>query len=387
MTSLTAKYKPFAILLLFFIYPLRGGDTLLLGILPTAIVLAIFVSSFVFQDKKVWSFGGYDILVILYFAALVLALIVSRDREMGFRYLIQIGALSIIPFFVIRLFGFSQSDGSELIALTPYMALLSLGGLVYIAGWDNLFDNYSGNRFGSDEVNPVGIGYIYSAAFVILLYGLIAGKVNLLFGTSALLCSMSIVILTASRASMIAAFVCAALVFFQQRKVSFVGLSLVAVLGVCVYFLLNTFTPEMFEDRFLNGGSSESVQDRAVSWLNAVDAVLENPLVGTGLGSFESKYQTYAHNFILDNLANGGLLLAVPIVVFCFRLISRLWTELTTPRRQNSPLFLILFLHAVIVRSFSISMSNSKDLFIFAALYIALDVGVSFRERDGDELL
>ena len=102
-------------------------------------------------------------------------------------------------------------------------------------------------------------------------------------------------------------------------------------------------------DVYNSGGDASG--GRYDIWEQAYLGVSSNPLFGSGIASFETKYGYYVHNFLLQFLYEGGILLLVPfifiLIKFCFIAFSR------TVTNEDWDFIVIIFCGGVIYLFFS----------------------------------
>lgn len=370
LKDIKAYLVPISLAILVMLYPLKGGDTLGFGYLPSFAALSLMMLGFVIRPRGHFVFVASDVAVYIYLLFLLFSVLMSGISEMSLLYLIQIVTLSIIPFAVIRVAGFTHEDSIRFIKVFPYVAIFSAASMVIIVGSERLF-SYSGYRLGSEEFNPVGIGYAFGisafvsfAAIKLRLCGMVVG------GLSATV-SVAVLILTGSRGPMLALVAILFVFMLASRELNWRTLFILCVTGLTAYFVFNSLDLIMVTDRFTNSIESDSVQARFMSWVQALTMFKEQPLLGHGLGSFEVKHGEYVHNVVLEHMANGGLLLTIPFLFLFLSQLQRVFKGIRGQSNEIVMIFALLGLYAFAVRMFSLSMSNTKEIFLFLAMALA----------------
>lgn len=350
-------------------YPMRGGDTLGLGFVPSILILTLLFFAFAIRSSARFVPTHTDSIVIIYFLLCTVSIAVAEISDLSLRYIMQIFFLSIVPYAFIRYFGFSIDDAKRLLAITPYFTLAAAASMFAIVGPSQIL-SYSGFRLGTEALNPVGVGYAFGLAAIMCIFATKLKLCNFLIAGLAIFISMSILILTGSRASILAVALIMVASFLTgdlfSRRV-FIVLILMIAAG---YFVFSIIPEEMITNRFVSPLTSASVEARFNSWLEAFVMFEEHPFFGHGLGSFEAQHGEYVHNVVLEHMANGGIVLTLPFLFISFFL---LYLAVQASRRFSSQIIFALStvgVYSLFVRQFSLSMANTKEVFLFLALAV-----------------
>ena len=370
----------FVLALFVLIYPIRGGDTLGFGFTPTVIVLSLLTGIFAVMKRRKYQPVLTDFIVAVYFMLSVLALFNAGFDALSIDYFIKIIALSLFPYAIIRYFGFSTEDGIRFLKIFPFFTIISALSMLIIVGPSNIL-GYSGFRLGTQALNPVGVGYIFGIAAIISVFALRLNVGNLYITISSISISILILILTASRASILGVAIVLALVSLARKNVTWRTFASVAAVGMVGYFAFASLSEAMLYDRFTRFQDSASVIARYKSWTEATFMFAERPIFGHGLGAFETEYEEYVHNIILGHLANGGLLLSLPLLVILFALLKLGFSYARHSAGQIVFLFAVLGVYSFFVRCFSFSMANTKELFLFLALALCCEQDIKRRRN------
>lgn len=351
-------------------YPLRGGDTLDLGFLPTAVAILMVGLSFFIRTRRAAFLSLFDAVVLTYFVLIFVSIMIAGLDEMAFRYFIQITALSIFPYWVIRSFGFSLDDAKRFVGLFPYVAIMAAACMMCIVGPTDLIA-YAGFRLGNEKLNPVGVGFAFGISAFISFISVRMTLCNYFIGAISIMVSSLIVVLTGSRASMLALASIMGVYFIARRAVDWKTIIILLVMFGVLYCAYGFLDEGMVDDRFINALESESAQARYSSWTQALLMFYDQPLYGHGLGQFELKNGEYVHNIILEHMANGGLILTAPLFLLIVYILRMTIANIKWCSSEFILLFTLLSVYAILVRFFSLSMANTKEIFIFIAMAIS----------------
>jgi O-antigen ligase len=365
---------PVSLALLILIYPLKGGDTLALGFLPTGVALAFFTFAFLRHPRNGFTFKVPDLAVAGYTVLIIGSALHAGSSDISIRYLVQILALSIYPFFVIRLTGLSAIEAARFFAIFPVMSLIAAASMVTIVGYDSIF-SYSGFRLGTENLNPVGVGYVFGMSAIITIAALSARLCGYFIGLTSLTVSTVLLVYCASRGSMLALSIAVILLLLIKRRSKYRTLLALSTLLIAGYFAFGGLVDTMVVDRFRNPIDSVSAQLRFKSWSEAFDMFNQRPILGYGLGAFEERYGEYAHNSVLEHLANGGLLLTIPYLLIGTWLTVQIFHQRSGPINELALFLSLVGTYAFSVRLLSFSMANTKEIFILIAMVLSLSEG------------
>lgn len=360
---------PFVMALFILIYPIRGGDTLGLGTTPTLLVLTLLVGAFAIRSKPRFVPVATDYVVFCYFILCVLGIIISGVSDLSLSYFLQIFMLSILPYGLIRVYGFSMDEAKRLVSIFPAFTIAAAASMVAIVGPTNIL-GYSGFRLGTEALNPVGVGYTFGLAALLSVFAIKLRLGNIAIAILAACVSIAILMLTASRASILGVGLVLIAMFVSRQSFNWRTVVGMCALITAAYFVFGTLAEKMVIDRFINFQQSASANERVSSWSQALQMFDTRPLVGHGLASFEVQHGQYAHNVVLEHMANGGLLLTVPFVICCLVLLSILAKNALRKSGQIIFVLALLGIYSFFVRQFSLSMANTKEVFLFLALAI-----------------
>lgn len=108
---------------------------------------------------------------------------------------------------------------------------------------------------------------------------------------------------------------------------------------------------------------------RDVIYNNAIKDIINQPIVGNGIGYFKAVYNTYPHNFILQLWSEGGifflLIFLIPIIKITFIMIFK-------EGQSDKYMFLLIFLFGASIIRLLLSFELWKDMFFWMYLYLAL---------------
>lgn len=121
--------------------------------------------------------------------------------------------------------------------------------------------------------------------------------------------------------------------------------------------------------------------DRWQYWQKAVWVWQSSPWVGTGLKTFgfasrqfvlpNYNYSSYAHNIFLLNLAEGGVMIGVPFMIFVSYLLWKTW-KISRSSKEVLPTFLFLAVSASLANALFDITWNFFVMFMLSLVLIAL---------------
>lgn len=225
---------------------------------------------------------------------------------------------------------------------------------------------------GNDILNPITLGYYASYLIITILYILHIGKValsNKILFVFTLSLSITVLIASLSRGSIIGLFGVLLLEFFSTRRKNFFWpLVVLVVFVISSYFLLNTFeslrTDRLVIDTGAEGGGGEM---RVFLWSTAIENIFKHPI----LGSHVTTSFGYVHNVYLESIMATGLIgsifLIIPLGVFIFRFVKSRRAGFKVPITHYYCIF------AIFTAMFSGTIYNST--FLFALLPVVFNYG------------
>ena len=101
----------------------------------------------------------------------------------------------------------------------------------------------------------------------------------------------------------------------------------------------------------------------------AIDGINRSFVIGNGIGSFNLKYNTYPHNFILQIMYEGGILFLIPIIV---PVIYGLYAIVSQKNISKNMRILIIFLFCASIIRLLISYEFWKEMFFW--MYLSVSV-------------
>ncbi|WP_394172408.1 O-antigen ligase family protein [Guptibacillus hwajinpoensis] len=128
---------------------------------------------------------------------------------------------------------------------------------------------------------------------------------------------------------------------------------------------------------YLNGTIDSLSSGRNILWENAIDLIKENPIIGYGVGYYESMFNIYVHNFFLEITLSYGLLgiFTYMLMLFysCYRIIKN---------DDKLKLFGILLFCTSFPKLFTSHFIFEEPTFWMFIFYGVYSVSISF-ERNG----
>lgn len=121
---------------------------------------------------------------------------------------------------------------------------------------------------------------------------------------------------------------------------------------------------------FIKSQASDVLNGRDMLYPLAIQGFQESPIWGQGIGNFNILYGGYPHNFILQLLFEGGLLLASPIVFVIT--IGFLWFLRRKSNNLDISMLIILFSTVAIPRLFvSANLWNTQSFWLLYGIVAA----------------
>lgn len=368
--NLKRDLAPMVLGVFMMIYPMRGGDTLGLGFLPSAVVLLALAAAFLLRSTVRFVPGLTDVVIFAYLLLCFATTLNSGVDDVSMRYLMQILALSIFPYFVIRVFGFSLADARRFLAMFPYITILAAAGMLVTIGPGQIL-SYAGFRLGTEALNPVGVGSAFGLGALLSIAALRLHLCNTLVALLAVGIATTILVLSGSRGPMLALAISFVAVLAFGKSLNLRMLLGIVAIGGVGYYAFGMLSSVMVADRFQSALLSASVDARQHSWAEAIRMFDEKSVLGHGLGAFEALHGEYVHNVVLEHMANGGFMLTIPFLA----IIIALFGFAVKGARQSKTsqlvfIFAVAGIFSLIVRQFSLSMANTKEFFLFLAMAI-----------------
>lgn len=364
------------LVIFFFIYLVKVGEVFNLGFLPSILSFVLAFLSLMLSYRVLYKKNHIDLVVFFYAIILVFSAIHGPDISTALRYLAQIATYSIAPYLLFRTI---NVDEVLVTRFRRYSLLIfvPLSAWVYFSlGAGGLFHNF---RLGNNDFNPVAVGYLLGffvlAVFFELLHESNGKHVKFCY-TLLLLLILVLLTLTGSRGPLISV-VIVCILSTTISKFSFSKLLFtIAVIGVICFIMFKLFVDSEGASRFTNPLNSASALERFNEWQHALLYFEQNPVFGLGLGGFDIIYGNYPHNVFLEHASNTGITGLIAYAVLAVLTIIFFVYENSNSNSNSVELrFLVSGLvYAFSVRLLSLNMANSKEIFLFLALYITLSM-------------
>lgn len=155
---------------------------------------------------------------------------------------------------------------------------------------------------------------------------------------------------------------------FRNRRI-IILFSTVLFLVVVFFFLISSPYGKLF-----NLPQKNLFDSRKNYWQQGIQAIKEKPIFGFGMGNFgyasqkyRNNYYTFsgtAHNFLLENFVENGLLTTLPLTIFLMLLLLSAW------RRQSVFSLLFFYLFFIFQTDYIYRMYSIMVLFIILAAVV-----------------
>lgn len=276
--------------------------------------------------------------VLLFFTLTIIDLIFMRTETTFWGNIFRFqGVFLFWNLLIFALISFQN----KLPKLPYYIYLIPLAGLLISAFW--LGKNDVDRSFGTlAEPNALSASVIFLLPFI---YFFIKNKIIRYFSLAVILW---IILISGSRAGLIAFFIQILFIFFSNR------FAIKKVVLICLTILILSLTLPILE----GGGWYEN---RAEIWQASLTAGFINPVIGGGFGNLEKtiprgseivhnnarfQYVDSSHNFLLDYWVSGGLIGLILILFLLFKTFKNFTFE-------GKKLELAVFLGLITVMSFN----------------------------------
>lgn len=263
---------------------------------------------------------GAHLIFFLLLICAIISSVYSVDAKKSFSRSISV----FLFFIVVFLYFWQQSNNSEArIKLVNFMAFFS--PLIYFVEimYCLLFPGaaWSDGRLRAMSGNPNGLGLIIMITLPFIYWYLLSDqkpKYKFYF-YPAILVAISLLILSASRGSLIALSICMIIMTVKlvPKYVGYVILLFMAMIIVTTFYDINApskgFDSTVVSQRFQKGG----LTGRQEAWQKALEVGIEKPVFGHGFGTaadtfgsleFKEHYGAYPHNFILHIFVDLGFI-------------------------------------------------------------------------------
>ena len=120
--------------------------------------------------------------------------------------------------------------------------------------------------------------------------------------------------------------------FWLGIAVVLLGFFFIPILEVANSILNDAGISVNFINKFISLDQDNDITNgREIVYSMVIDDIIKNPLLGGGMDLFDFYYpgMNYPHNFLLQILYDGGLLLFVILVIPLYRGIKRFWVSCT----------------------------------------------------------
>ena len=155
---------------------------------------------------------------------------------------------------------------------------------------------------------------------------------------------------------------------FRNRRVVIL-FSTVIFFVVAFFFLISSPYGKLF-----NLPQKNLFDSRKNYWQQGIQAIKEKPIFGFGMGNFNYASQKYrnnyytfsgtAHNFLLENFVENGLLTTLPLTIFLILLLLSAW------RRQSVFSLLFFYLFFIFQTDYIYRMYSIMVLFMILAAVV-----------------
>ncbi|QKI89776.1 O-antigen ligase family protein [Thiomicrorhabdus xiamenensis] len=330
------------------------------------IFFTIFSLVFVFEVRNFrLSFMYEDLFPYFIFVVSWFWLLLTDVNKDSIFFLVQLTVYSVVPYFLIRAAMNNVFDKVFFFKMLSYASLLVLViGIfhsLFVVGIEELLIRA---RLGGELINPVGLASIFFILIVFMTLGMVDTsfiKFTILFLSIILL--LTLLYLTGSRASMLAALTFFLILLITSSKRMFLVGMLITVLVSFILFLLDV---SALNERYSNPLESGSVLERVELYAIAIDMVSVKPFVGWGTYAYQNYTEgSYPHNLMLELFVSFGVLGLSFFILLVLLVLFRICTQKNIYLR----IFLSSIFSVLLIKMFSFNLAQLKDVFILLSLY------------------
>jgi len=333
---------------------------------------------------------------LLLFAMLLLYLLHSPERELGFAKAATYFRYNLALFSVMLLSKRLRDLRLLLVivvALGTFVSLLSYIDVI-LGGSEGVV------RYSFRHINVIAFARSVGIT-IILLVALSRGVGNPIFGLLKWLVAALLIImlfLAGSRGPILAVVVTISsyLILFQSDRKRWLGLAL--FLATCLFLVavVGMLGAEETAERIT--GTSErtaglTVFYRLTAWATAVQLTLQHPILGVGTSGFAAHhFIVYPHNIFLEiacELGIPGLLLFFSLLIAGFRKACSLYRQVRDDPFRSKLLisFILIGIYALVNAQVSGSITGNAWLWLALGGIMAIDINLKTGEESRDSCL
>jgi len=302
----------------------------------------------------------------------------------SFRGLILLSPLAILSVLASR-------HGTRAASMTIFvMGLFAVLLYIYLILFENVLFSHGFRSLSGqvEEENYQATSFYFGLAALGLLVSfdyLVGLKKMLVF--IGFLVVISLMATVGARASFLGIVLCFAIsyaskIFLAFRSWFLLSIGIIIVSGLCLLFFSDAESiPDIFSviARFQYLSNVEDSSMRMMLFGSAIELWLESPLTvifGAGLGAFpayigQSELGWYPHNFVLEALAEGGIIGAFPIIILIYMVLNRFISDIKDRNIRWDRCYLgYCTIFTIIVYSFTGGFSSLWILVYFIFSYL-----------------
>lgn len=332
--------------------------------IPNGLAYIVLLSFFVIFLYNINSFfKGLNprilFLIIWIYLFFFISSLKSNFNPQTIDYLIIFTVLGVIPLLISTI----QVDKNKIIKYVTYFGLLFIPFAINfdINNYDtSLYDNFGGYIMG---VSYGLLRFIVAASIMIIMFPVtIKYKIFLIVE----IIGLNVFMLTyGTRGAILSIFLLLYLLFvIKKTKVksdNFLAYSIVILIIFTVisyvfitfYYLNNSDNLSFrFIDKIIRLSEEGDISNGRTNIIEiAVSKIIDSPIFGNAIGSFDNYSGVYPHNLFVQFLYEGGVLLTVPLLIVIIKAIKII---ITNKYSYENKLFIIfLFFSSVIELMFS----------------------------------
>ena len=318
----------------------QTNSTMILFFCSFLIISVSIFYNYLFKKKRLTFYAIKGLLFIFFILSIVLIDIIIRSNSKSFNFIYDFIIYAIIPIYLFV-------HVKYYMRFIYYFGILSV--FIFIMYAPDPFIDYKISKgymtYGYSVMLPCFIGLhllrnIFKKSKMFLLE-IICFVLLLLFGNKGAIISVLIYIILWQ-------------LFIRKnnrRTISIYFISIFILIPILnnlrgyLEELLNYLTYQGYYSYSLKSfynvliGDSNGLSGRDVIWENAIELINQSLLFGNGLGTFESQFNTYSHNIILDIAVSYGV---IGLAIFSSFLLIGL-KHFIMVKKETRILFIIFF--------------------------------------------
>lgn len=316
---------------------------------------------------------------VIYVFYILLTCIWSSNIEYSINYFLRF--LSVFILYIILNDVVCSLDRVFKVIYAYILGVLPIGFNALLNVFSGITYQDLSNRYSADGFDPNNFGIILNLTSIFIYILVFSRKINILFAVIYIGLLSFLILSTGSRASL-AIFslgLILILFLFSWRKPILLPLFIFGFL-VFSYFIFD-FIPSNSLERALSGVDLED-ESRFIFWKHIVESVEGlNFLFGNGIGTVVPYFGYNAHNTLVSNFFEGGLIALILWLIF---ITSHYFNIIYSYMKTKKIILIFLFIAFLAIAGglLTLNWEFRKDLFILLSISILLSKFLFFSQKN-----